>query len=143
MNKISVKECVFIDCISFTVVTVLLSTLWFIADRTAFLESRHLLELFCCTTLISILMYFTSKIPLESQLFATSLLLLDVAVVILGIGGGIFQWFPWEGKSVLQIIVILVTVFFVTHLIMVWQSRDTAKKINQKIKERENDASYH
>ena len=143
MDRISIKECVLIDCISFTVVTILVSTLWFIADTTILLENRYLLELFCCTTLISILMYFTSKIPVESQILAMMLLLFDVAAVILGVGGGIFRWFPWEWKYVLQIIVILVIVFFVTHLVMIWQSRDTAKKINRIIKERENDESYH
>ncbi len=143
MDRFSIKECVFIDCVSFTVATVLVSALWFIDDRTTLVENRYFLELFCATTLISGLMYFTSKIPLESQFLAMSLLLFDVAAVILGLGGGIFHWFPWEGKYVLQIIATLVTVFFVTHLIMVWQSRDTARKINQKIKEREHDASYH
>jgi hypothetical protein len=146
MDKLSLKECILIDCISFTVVTILISILWFITDATLYLENRYLLELFCCTTLISIFMYFTSRIPIESQLLAMLLLLADVAIVILGVGGLLFQWFPWEWKYVLQVMVILVIVFFVTHYILLWQNKETARKINEIIKERDRDGaqeSYH
>jgi hypothetical protein len=74
------------------------------------------------------------------------LLLADVAIVILGVGGLLFQWFPWEWKYVLQVMVILVIVFFVTHYILLWQNKETARKINEIIKERDRDGaqeSYH
>lgn len=146
MDKLSLKECILIDCISFTVVTILISTLWFIGDTTILLENRYLLELFSCTTLISILMYFTSKIPLESQLLSMLLLLADVAAVILGAGGLVYRWFPWEWQYVLQVVIILIIVFFITHYILLWQNKETAKKINEIIKEREADGTgkaYH
>lgn len=143
MDKLSLKECILIDCISFTVVTILISVLWFITDTTIYLENRYLLELFCCTTLISIFMYFTSKIPIESQILAMLLLLTDVAVIILGFGGLVFHWFPWEWKYVWQVIVILIVVFFVTHYILLWQNKETARKINEIIKERDQNESYH
>lgn len=146
MDKLSLKECILIDCISFTVVTILISALWCVGNMTLLLESSDLLELFSCTTFISILMYFTSRIPLESQLFSTLLLLADVAAVILGVGGLVFQWFPWEWQYVLQVVVILIIVFFITHYILLWQNKETARKINEIIRERETDGtnkSYH
>ena len=143
MKKLSFKDCVLIDCISFTVVTVLLAALSLLGTPNMSISLRELLELFFCTTLIAVLMYFTSKLPLESFVIATAVDFADVAAVILGVGGLVFHWFPWRWQYVLQVVLILTAVFLITWAVMIYQSRDTAKKINQIIMEREKNEPYH
>lgn len=143
MKKLSFKDCILIDCISFTVVTVLLATLSLAGTPTMSISLRELLELFFCTTLIATLMYFTSKLPLDSFVIATVVDFADVAVVILGVGGLVFHWFPWHWQYVLQVVLILTAVFLITWAVMIYQSRDTAKKINRILMEREKNEPYH
>jgi hypothetical protein len=141
MNKLTIKKCLMIVCTSFTVVTVLLSAINVFADSAYDITFSNLLQLFLCITIISIAMYFTSKIQLDSP-FDHIVMLLIVAVVVF-VCGGLFHWFPWNWKYILQIAVILIIVFFVFHRMILWQSRETAKKINQKIQEKEKNESYH
>lgn len=139
MNRLTVKDCVLIDCISFTCVSVLLSTLACFSDPELVMGMNQFvyLQLFVCTTAISILMYLTSKIQVKSQITASFISLLDIAAVIYGIGGGIFCWFPWRPAVVFEVGIILFLVFLVTNWVMIWQNKEIAKAINKKLQERE------
>ena len=140
MNKLRVKDCVLIDCISYTSVSMLLSALAYFSDPDlvmSVMDHIAYLQLFACTTTISVLMYFTSKLPVKSQIAAAFLSLLDIAAVIYGIGGGVFKWFPWRTSYIIEVGIILTLVFLVTNWIMMWQNREIAKAINKKLQERE------
>ena len=142
MDKLTVKTCVLIDCISFTTVMVILSCLSFHANLMTDFTNVFALELFGCTTAISILIFFTSRIRFRSTMAAELAKLLDVAICVLGLGGGVFGWFPWERMYLLEVCLVFVAVFIVTYTVLLWQTSNTAHKINQKIKERE-DESHH
>lgn len=137
MNKKTVKDCISCNCISFTAVAVILSALAYIPDMTMEITHVTYLQLFGCTTLIACLMYFTSKIQVESQTIASLIPIFNIAIVVFGVGGGIFRWFPWEVKYITEVAVILTLVFIVTNYMMIWQNNEIAKAINEKIKARE------
>lgn len=133
MYKLSLKACVVSDCVSYAVASMILSLLSL--NQAQELDIDHILnvELFLCTTLIAGLMYFASRIPLESRAADILLNLSIVAAVILGVGGGLFEWFPWTPFFVAEVVVILVAVFAATYGFMLWNEHQIAKKINQKI----------
>lgn len=137
MNKKTAKNCISCNCISFTVVAVILSVLAYIPDMTMEITHVTYLQLFGCTTLIAFLMYFTSKIQVESQIVASLISIFNIAIVVFGVGGGIFRWFPWELKYIAEVAIILILVFIVTNYMMIWQNNELAKSINEKIKARE------
>ena len=142
MDKVTVKNCMLINCISFTTVMVILSCLSFDADLMTDFTNVFALEVFGCTTMISVLIFFTSRIRFRSVLAIEFTKLLDVAVCVLGLGGGVFGWFPWEGKYILEVCLVFVAVFLVTSALLLWHTSSTANKINKKIKERENDTHH-
>lgn len=136
MDNKKLKESVLILCISYTSASVLISLLAFNPKLTMIINNITYLQLFVCNMLISLLMYFTSKIPVESQLAEMLIQFLDVAVVIYGVGGGIFKWMPWKLMYIAEVFIILAVVFLVTYGIMLWQNREVARAINKKIEER-------
>lgn len=137
MKKKALKDSILITCISYTAVAVILSVLALISPGfTMELTSITYLQLFGCTTIISCLMYFTSKIQVESQIAANLIQILDIAIVVYGVGGGLFQWFPWEITYIAEVAFILIVVFLFTNYIMIWQNNEITKAINKKIKER-------
>lgn len=140
MNNLKFKDCVVCNCISYTVLTIILSLLAFNPDLMEKMTHIYTLKLFLCTTLISIFVYLTSRLPIESQPLYMLLQLLSVATVVLGIGGGLLHIFPWERNIVLEVIAVLIAVYFITYGIMVWHSNVIANKINKKLQERENES---
>lgn len=136
MDNKKLKESVLILCISYTSASVLISLLAFNPKLTMIINNITYLQLFVCNMLISLLMYFTSKIPVESQVTEMLIQFLDVAVVIYGVGGGIFKWMPWKLMYIAEVFIILAVVFLVTYGIMLWQNREVARAINKKIEER-------
>lgn len=136
MDNKKLKESVLILCISYTSASVLISLLAFNPKLTMIINNITFLQLFVCNMLISLLMYFTSKIPVESQVTEMLIQFLDVAVVIYGVGGGIFKWMPWKLMYIAEVFIILAVVFLVTYGIMLWQNREVARAINKKIEER-------
>lgn len=136
MNKYALRDCISINCISFTVVSVIWSLLAYLPDMMMPLTHTSYLELFACTTLISLLAYFSFQIPFSSQIFALLVLFLESVAVIFALGGGVFQWFPWKVGYILEVLAIIAAGFFITYCAMLWQNRKLAKAINEKIKER-------
>ncbi|MCQ4638204.1 DUF3021 domain-containing protein [Anaerovorax odorimutans] len=141
MDKLNLKECVLIDCVSFTAVSVILSLLSFNEDLMSGFDHTMALEVFACTTLISILMYPISRISFRSAVMAEAAKLLDVAVCVLGFGGS-FGWFPWEGKYIFEACLIFVAVFIITSAVLFWQASSIANKINRKIREKEHETHH-
>lgn len=141
MDKLNLKECVLIDCVSFTAVSVILSLLSFNEDLMSEFDHAMALEIFVCTTLISVLIYLTSRFRYRSAVMAEAVRLGCVAVCVLGIGG-IFHWFPWEGKYIFEACLIFVAVFIITSAVLFWQASSIANKINRKIREKEHETHH-
>jgi hypothetical protein len=131
MKKKSIKTYILTDCISFTFSVIIIAVIGLMQDVMMSIDNVVLLQLFTCTTLIAILMYFTESIPVESQLAATFIHFVDTALVILGVGGGIFKWFPWKAVYVGEVVAILTVVFIMTTLIITWQNYHLANSINE------------
>lgn len=138
-----VKDCILVDCISFTAATMLVSLLSVFSEEQLIVDYyKYNIQMFVCTTLISVLIYFSSKIKIESQIICDAIALFIVGLVIVGVGGGIFQWFSFK-KELIQVIAIFVTVYLITNFMMLWQNNELSKKINKKIKEREQQELNH
>lgn len=139
MWSFRVRDCILIDCISFTAATMLVSLLSIFSEQQSMLDYyKYNIQMFVCTTLISVLIYFSSKIKIESQIICEAISLIIVGSVIIGIGGGIFKWFNFNlKKELIQVIVVFIMVYLITNFIMLWQNNELSKKINKKIKERE------
>ncbi|HIU33914.1 MAG TPA: DUF3021 family protein [Candidatus Pullichristensenella excrementigallinarum] len=130
-------QCLLIDCVSFTVSIVLVALLSLLFSEEIY-TAESILQNFVCTSLISILIYFTSRLPIESEILGALITLLDVAAVMLFLGMGIFRWFPWEIRSLLLFIGVFVTVFFVTYAVMLLENKISSDRINQAIREKKN-----
>ena len=134
-EKLTVMECMAIDCVSYTVVSLTLSVLDAFAGGMT-IYYGNILELFCCTTVICAGMYGIGLIPLRSGRTRILLQLLDVAAVILGIGGGVFAWFPWTWDVVLFVVCIFVFVYFITYGVILLQNKLVSDRINLILKEK-------
>ena len=130
-------QCLLIDCVSFTVSIVLVALLSLLFSEEIY-TAKSILQNFVCTSLISVLIYFSSRLPIESEILSSLITLLDVAAVMLFLGMGIFRWFPWEIRSLLLFIGVFVTVFFVTYAVMLLENKISSDRINQAIREKKN-----
>lgn len=123
-------ELILVDCVSYTVVSLILAFLSFF-DLVMGLNPRVLFQLFAVTTLICFLMYLTSFLPIESPWAEMLVSLADVGVVVLGVGGGIFRWFPWQAKHIWMVSGVFVIVYFITYGIILLQNKIASDQINR------------
>ena len=123
-------ELILVDCVSYTVVSLILAFLSFF-DLVMGLNPRVLFQLFAVTTLICFLMYLTSFLPIESPWAEMLVSLADVGVVVLGVGGGIFRWFPWQAQYIWMVSGVFVIVYFITYGIILLQNKIASDQINR------------
>lgn len=123
-------ELILVDCVSYTVVSLILAFLSFF-DLVMGINPRVLFQLFAVTTLICFLMYLTSFLPIESPWAEVFVSLADVGVVVLGVGGGIFRWFPWQAKYIWMVSGVFVIVYFITYGIILLQNKIASDQINR------------
>lgn len=135
--RLKIKDCVMIDCVSFTFVSVLLSILNVSPKLMGDVNNIFILQLFFSTSLISIGMYFISKICKDSKLLFELLNFIYVVAVILFFGGIVFKWFPLSVIYAGEIIFICALAFGVTNAVMLWQDKTTERKINKILTEKE------
>ncbi|WP_102048731.1 DUF3021 family protein [Pygmaiobacter massiliensis] len=128
-------ELILVDCVSYTVVSLILAFLSFF-DLVMGLNPRVLFQLFAVTTLICFLMYLTSFLPIESPWAEMLVSLADVGVVVLGVGGGIFRWFPWQAKYIWMVSGVFVIVYFITYGIILLQNKIASDQINRILQEK-------
>lgn len=133
--KLRYQEYIIIDCVSFTTVALILS----ISDAIGWSSGMgciFLLQLFGCCTLICLLMWLTDHWEKQRHIVDMLVRLADVAVVILGVGGGIFHWFPWTMHGVIPVCVTFTVVFLVTYVIMLIQDKFVTQAINEYLKKK-------
>lgn len=87
MTRTDLKNGILINCISFTVVSVILALLSYIPGMMMELTRDSFLQLFACTTLISLLTAFTVKIRIDSILLLNLILFMESMLVIYLLGG--------------------------------------------------------
>jgi hypothetical protein len=134
MKRGSLKGCLLADCVSFTVAALISSILVVVTpDRMFHMTPNYYLELFVVTTFVNVLMLLTMRLPIDCMPVNMLIDLLDVAVGVLGLGGGIFHWFGWRLGYVVEAVTLLTVVYFVTYGLMIWQNRELARQINRHI----------
>lgn len=133
--KLRYQQYILVDCVSFTAITLILS----LSDAIGWscgMGCVFLLQLFGCCTLICLLMWLTDH--WEKQRVITDMLvrLADVAVVILGVGGGVFHWFPWTVHDIVPVCVAFTVVFLMTYVVMLIQDKFVTQAINEYLKKK-------
>lgn len=132
LSKNQVRNALTMICTSFTVVVVLLSTL----DPATSLPPSFFVQFFSCTTFIGFLSALISNLPFSSQLLTTLLQIAVNVLILFGLGAGIFGWYALTLKNGLILVVFMGLVYYINYLMMTWQIRSTAEKINQAIEKR-------
>lgn len=139
MSRTKIKDCIAINCISFTFLSVILSLIGFAPKMMTEMTNIFILELFCCTTVISAGEYFLSMIPLDSVIAALLLRYVFIDGVIILFGGIIFRWFPLKTVYIAEVSIISAAALIVTYAVMLIKNKQLEKKINERLKERKND----
>lgn len=125
-------------CISYTV-TLLIQAL--LSGRTEFFMSgfsgTYLLQLFAVCMLIAALMLFTDwRLEDGPGWRHMAVQLTDVFLVVFGVGGGCFRWFPWSVEQVAVMAVFLLVVYALTYGAALLQHQIISMEINEKLSAR-------
>lgn len=125
-------QMILIDCISYTVLSLIM---FLLSSMSLVMTASHFVyfSLFIVTTLISLLITLTSSIEIESFLIEQIVILMEILLVVYGVGGGIFHWFPFEMFYIIEAGIISLIVGFVTGLVVYINDKMIAAKINQKL----------
>lgn len=123
------------DCISYTVVSLLLSILSSMGIVKN-MDYRILLQLLLCTTIISLVMYIVNRIVIDSWWKELVIGLINGSLVVLVMGGALFHWFPWKYQYVAMVIVIFIASYLTAYGIRLAENKMMSDKINHIIKER-------
>jgi low affinity Fe/Cu permease len=135
MDNNTWKEFLLADCISYTAAAVLTASIGILIPAYMFGSShQYYLELFFVTTIINLLIVLDAHLPASLCRFEMLFGIIETAFGVIGIGGGFFHWFAWQPLYLIEASVILLMVYFVTYIIMYWQNREIARKINECLK---------
>ncbi len=119
---------------SFTWQTLILSLINWDSSQ---IDSHDVLQFFAVSVAITVLMaitdIFTFKCSLPIIILAD---LLDIAVVVFGLGGYVFKWFEFEWQAVLPVIGVIILIYFVIFGFLMLQMKKDSEHINIKIKEK-------
>ena len=129
-------------CISYTMVSLILSLLNISSEIKMYNVWHSNVELIALCFVINLLMLITDTIrdpesptvQLTAGYFAIQIL--DVAAPVLLMGGLWFRWFNVFSYEVLYPIVILLAVYFAVFAIFYINSKNTEKELNRRISER-------
>lgn len=131
--KSKLIQMVLIDCVSYTVLSLIMSSLSFATNLVMNATHFAYLSLFIVTSIISIFITLTSFIEIESYFIENLVIIAEVFLVVYGVGGGMFQWFPFQLFYIIEVGFIALIVCFVTRTVMEMNYRMIATKINQKL----------
>lgn len=127
-----------IDCIAFTVMMLVMSILSMTTDFVwNEFKMVYIFQFWIVITLICVLMSFTDRISVPSKAAFTAIQLADAVIVVMVVGGGIFQWFHWGISDILFVLAVDLLIYFVSYIIMMLKLRRTAEDINAAIARRE------
>lgn len=128
-------QMILINCISYTVLSFIISILSFFPDMV--MEASHwtYLSFLIVTSAISILITFTSLIRIDSFWIENFVILIDIFIGVYGIGGGLFHWFPWQSIYIVEVGMIALLVGIITGICMYFYEKTIADKINRKLED--------
>ncbi len=127
-----------ISCISFTFI-ILINVLLNLDSLNAVFSFKELAQLFICTSLIAILMYFTDKLNIKTRPVSMLVDLLDICAVMYIVGMGLFKMFAPSLQNVIINLVVIVSVYFLTFAVMVFDDRNVVRFINKKLEKMNGD----
>lgn len=130
---------VLIDCVSYTVLSLLMTIKTCFFQTTINADSQLYLSLLAVTTIIAILIVLSAQIKIDSFLWENILFISTVLLVVLVFGGGIFHWFTWELQDIMEVVLISLMVYGCTWLVVYLNDCLIARKINQKLAEVKNE----
>lgn len=132
-----IKHYLTIGCISFTAVEIIVSVLNVCTNLMSSNIWAFNLEAFIVCLTIAVLMFFTDVFTYNfSQLLGILIQLADVIVVVIGLGGFVFHWFPMKWELFLLVLGICVIVYIIVYIAMIFSARVTSYQLNKKIIER-------
>lgn len=119
------------NCLSFTLVTVIYAVL---SKYGVVYELRDytLLQFFCITTAICLLMYLTDRIPVKTLAGGIAFDLLCVAAVVYTLGP-LFGMFPMEWPILLLVAGMIAVVYAGVFAVFYVQNKAAAESINKKL----------
>lgn len=130
---------IYTNCISYTILSLLISILSFTSIPVMEMNYMNCLSMFLVTVLISICIVLTSNIKIESFWIENIIYVLEVFVIVYGVGGGIFHWFPLELYYFFEVGIICILVYIITSIILYLHFHLLANQINQKIEEKKHE----
>lgn len=129
------------DCISFTLVILinaLLNALLNPDSLESALTLSELVQLFICTSLVELLMYFTDKLDIKTLSCSMIVGILDICAVMY-IVGGLFKLISLRWQNVLIVFAVIIAVYFLTFAVMIFDDRNAAVLINKKLQKMNGD----
>lgn len=132
-----------LDCVIFTIMTVVLSVAYYLFDIGQNEPNVNCLKVFAqivfsyfsVTTVISVLFLIFEKFIKTESIAGYFVSMAIVCSIVYGIGGGVFHWFPvfsyWSVFTLGVIVVVYVCVF----LTVFYNNVEDSNKINEKLKE--------
>ncbi len=127
-----------ISCISFTFI-ILINVLLKLNSLNAVFSLKELAQLFICTSLIAMLMYFTDKLNIKTRPISMLVDILDICAVMYIVGMGMFEMFDPSIQNIIINLVVIVAVYFLTFVVMVFDDRNAVRFINKKLEKMNGD----
>lgn len=127
-----------ISCISFTFI-ILINVLLNLDSLNAVFSIKELAQLFICTSLIAILMYFTDKLNIKTRPVSMLVDILDICAVMYIVGMGLFKMFAPSLQNMIINLVVIVAVYLLTFVVMVFDDRNAVRFINKKLEKMNGD----
>lgn len=101
------------------------------------INAQEVLQYFTVAVAITLLMAVTDLFTFKRSLPIIILAdLLDIVVVVFGLGGGVFKWFNFNWQTILPIAGIIVLIYFLIFAFFMLQMKKDSEHINIKIKEK-------
>ncbi|MBR2177506.1 MAG: DUF3021 family protein [Clostridia bacterium] len=128
---------IIICCVSYTACSLILTTVNMFGDAFNSLPLYVNLQYFAVCLLISFLMFFTDQFTDGcTKPLAMLIQITDVSVVVFGLGGFVFGWFPLDAKWILPVFLILLSVYFATYIVLYFIEKKWINDVNIILKQR-------
>ncbi|WP_232695459.1 DUF3021 domain-containing protein [Brevibacillus daliensis] len=122
------------SCISFTLLILIFSILDIINVFPP-ITAYSVFQIFFMTSCITVLMYFTDKIPVKNNLMMIAIHLSDILFVVLTVGL-LMNMFVLSKTNLLAICIIILLVYFGVYSVVMIKNHVDANYINKKIHSR-------
>ena len=128
---------IIICCVSYTACSLILTAVNMYEDVSNALPLYVNLQYFAVCFLISMLMFFTDQLTENCTMpIAMLIQITDVSVVVFGLGGFVFGWFPLDAKWILPVFVILLLIYFATFAVIYFAEKKWTNDVNIILKQR-------